>query len=115
MESGLKALKYDALHCLLILCIGILPVAGVAASDNLHHPDGNCDNCETGALAGPGECGGEICALTASSCSSHHGPSMIAAATASPVVAIASCAATARADDGFDPPPPTRIDRPPIA
>ncbi len=114
LETGLRALKFGALHCLLILCMGTLPVAGVAASDSLHHPEGNCVNCHTGPLTKPGDCGGEICTLTASSCNSHHGSSMIGVAITNLPPAIPGGVGAVRGKDHFVSPPPSRIERPPI-
>ncbi len=114
LESVLKALKFGALHCLLILCVGILPVAGFAAVDELHHPGGGCVECEIGPTGKAGDCGAEFCAGAASSCGSHHGLSMITGAPTSLPPAIAGGVGATRGSDDFGPPPPSRIDRPPI-
>ena len=114
-ESVLKALKSGALHCLLILCVGFFPVTGFAAVDELHHPGGVCIDCDMGPTGGPVGCDAEFCAAAAASCGSHHGNSMIV--TDFPdLTAVLSCGADAtRGKDDFGTPPPSRIDRPPIA
>ncbi len=114
LESTLKALKFGALHCLLILCVGILPVTGFAGVDDLHHPGGSCFDCDIGSIDEPVDCGPGSCAVAATSCGSYHAYSMIVTDPPNPSAAPSGDAGAARGSDVFGPPPPSRIDRPPI-
>ncbi len=114
LESVLKSLKSGALHCLLILCVGFLPIAGFAAVDELHHPGGVCFDCDTGSIDGPVDCDTDFCAAAAASCGSHHGNSMIVTGLPGLNALLSGGANVARGTDDFGPPPPSRIDRPPI-
>ena len=114
LKPVLNDLQSAALKCLLILCVGFLPVGGFAAVDELHHPGGVCIDCEVGSVDGPVDCDTEFCTAVAASCGSHHGHSMIVTDLPSFIALMSGSANAARVTDDFGPPPPSRIDRPPI-
>ena len=114
LENVLKTLKSGALHCLLILCVGFFPVSGFAAVDEMHHPDGVCVVCAIGSVDGSPDCDSEPCAAAVASCGSHHGNSMLVIDLPNLPAVLPGGANATGGNDDFGPPPPSRIDRPPI-
>ncbi len=72
-------------------------------------------DCDVGSVDGPVDCDNEFCAAAAASCGSHHGNSMIVTDLPGLTAALSGVVNAACHNEDFGPPPPSRIDRPPIA
>lgn len=80
-----------------------------------HHALGDCVDCDPGAPHQPTDCETDTCPGMIASCGSQHGVAMISAAVPGSEAMLRDPTRVDHGSDGYGPPPPSRIDRPPIA